>query len=62
MDIHGYIHINSTDMDMDMDRIFHLHGKPADMISILGDYVIVGTVNTNVPLITHVARIKILFK
>ena len=26
MDIHGYIHRNS--MDMDMDRIFHLHGKP----------------------------------
>ena len=30
MDIHGYIHRNSMDIDMNMDmvRIFHLHGKP----------------------------------
>ena len=28
MDIHGYPPKNGLDMDMDMDAIFHLHGKP----------------------------------
>ena len=28
MDIHGYPRKNGMDMDMDMDGIFHLHGKP----------------------------------
>ena len=28
MDIQGYIDRNSMAMDMDVDRIFHLHGKP----------------------------------
>ena len=28
MDIHGYLPKNGLEMDMDMDAIFHLHGKP----------------------------------
>ena len=28
MDIHGYPPKNGIYMDMDMDAIFHLHGKP----------------------------------
>ena len=31
MDIHGYPCKNGMDMDMDMDGIFHLHGKPENL-------------------------------
>ena len=32
MDIHGYPPKNGLDMDMDMDAIFHLHGKPGTVL------------------------------
>ena len=30
MDIHGYPRKNDIHMDMDMDRIFLIHGKPGE--------------------------------